>query len=72
VPRYFLFPAMALYAFLGLARSVFLGLLDRLPDRDPLEDRAEGEPEETRLLDIGELGREEAPDEAISSSRPVT
>ena len=65
VPRYFLFPAMALYAFLGLARSVFLGLLDRLPDRDPLEDRVEGEPEETRFLDIGELGREEAPDEAL-------
>lgn len=65
VPRYFLFPALALYAGLGLARSVFLGLLDRLPDRDPLEDKAEGELEETRLLDIGELGREEAPDEGL-------
>ncbi len=54
VPRYFLFPALAFYAFLGLARSVFLGLLDRLPDRDPLEDRAEGESEETRLVDYGE------------------
>ncbi len=53
VPRYFLFPALTLYAFLGLARSVFLGLLERLPDRDPLEDRAEDEPEET-LVDYGE------------------
>ncbi|MEJ2343300.1 MAG: CDP-diacylglycerol--serine O-phosphatidyltransferase [Gemmatimonadales bacterium] len=56
VPRYSFFLALALYAVLGLGRSVFLGLLDRLPDRDPLEDRAEDEPEETRVLDYGELG----------------
>jgi hypothetical protein len=56
VPRYCFFLALAFYAVLGLGRSVFLGLLDRLPDRDPLEDRAEDEPEEARILDYGELG----------------
>ena len=55
VPRYGVFLALAFYAVLGLGRSVFLGLLDRLPDRDPLEDRAEDEPEEARVLDYGEL-----------------
>lgn len=64
VPRYYFFPALSLYAFLGLGRSVFLGLLDRLPERDPLEDEAEGETEETRRLVYGEPGRE-APDAGL-------
>ncbi len=55
-PRYGFFLALTLYSVLGLGRSVFLGLLDRLPDRDPLEDRAEDESEETRALEYGEPG----------------
>ncbi len=63
VPRYYFFPAMAGYACLGPARSVFLGLLDRLPERDPLEDVSDVEPEETRIVDYEELGRADVPDE---------
>ena len=37
-PAYWFFPAFAAYALWGLLRSVFLGLLDRLPERDPLMD----------------------------------
>lgn len=37
-PAYWFFPAFAAYALWGLLRSVFLGLLDRLPERDPLLD----------------------------------
>ncbi len=37
-PEYFFFPAgLALITF-GLVRAVFLGLLDRLPERDPMRD----------------------------------
>ncbi len=37
-PAYWFFPMFAAYALWGLLRSVFLGLLDRLPERDPLMD----------------------------------
>ena len=37
-PAYWLFPVFSAYAAWGLLRSVFLGLLDRLPERDPLMD----------------------------------
>ncbi len=37
-PAYWFFPVFAAYALWGLLRSVFLGLLDRLPERDPLMD----------------------------------
>lgn len=70
VPRYYFFPAMAGYACLGLARSVFLGLLDRLPERDPLEDVSDVEPEETRIVDYEELGREDGPGEGAEDGRP--
>ncbi len=55
VPRYYFFPALALYTCMGLARSFIMGLLDRLPDRDPLLD--EPEDEATRPLDYGEIRR---------------
>ena len=38
VPRYYFFSALAIYIVWGLLKSVLLGLLDRLPERDPLED----------------------------------
>lgn len=56
-PRYTFFLALAFYAVLGLARSVFLGLLDRLPDRDPLKDSTEDEPREVRALDYRGTGK---------------
>ncbi|MBW3535961.1 MAG: CDP-diacylglycerol--serine O-phosphatidyltransferase [Gemmatimonadetes bacterium] len=44
VPRYFFFPFLVLYTLSGLVKSVLLGLVDRLPERDPLLD--EEEPDE--------------------------
>ena len=45
-PEYFFFPAgLALITF-GLVRAVFLGLLDRLPERDPMRDEEDEPPRE--------------------------
>lgn len=55
VPRHYFFPALALYTCMGLARSFILGLLDRLPDRDPLLDDDLDDDEEARMLDYGEI-----------------
>jgi len=49
------------YTVFGLVRSVVLGLLDRLPERDPLLDEEEaGTPDEAgaelRSMDYGEVG----------------
>ncbi len=50
IPRHFIFPFLALYTTWGLVRSVVLGLLDRLPEKDPLMDELEGEdPHESRM-----------------------
>jgi CDP-diacylglycerol--serine O-phosphatidyltransferase len=38
IADYFFFPYGLLYLGFGLGRAVFLGFLDRLPDRDPLRD----------------------------------
>ena len=38
VPAYFLFPYGVAYLGFGLARAVFFGFLDRLPERDPLRE----------------------------------
>jgi CDP-diacylglycerol---serine O-phosphatidyltransferase len=76
-PHLFVFPFLVLYTLAGLFRSVWLGLLDRLPDRDPLldEDDSESEDEagaELRTLDYGEVAptrmRRESPEE--SSEEP--
>ena len=70
VPRYYFFPALVLYTTWGLLKSVLLGLLDRLPDRDPLLDEDEDVRDEAsaeiRDLDYSELaparfGSSEAP-----------
>ena len=40
-PRYWFFPSLVAYTAWGLCRSAFMGLLERLPDRDPLLDEDE-------------------------------
>ena len=56
VPRYYFFPMLVMYAAWGLGRSVVAGLLERLPDRDPLLDAESFEEEdEVRPLDYGQL-----------------
>jgi CDP-diacylglycerol--serine O-phosphatidyltransferase len=53
VPRYYFFPATMAYTCIGVARWFMLGLLDRLPDRDPLLD--EPDPEELRPMDYRDI-----------------
>ena len=58
VPRYYFFTALVLYTVWGLLKSVLLGLLERLPERDPLLDQEEDEehePEQARTLDYTQL-----------------
>jgi CDP-diacylglycerol--serine O-phosphatidyltransferase len=58
VPRYFFFPFLVSYTAWGLLRSVLLGLVERLPDRDPLLDEEEAPDEadaEVRSLDYTEV-----------------
>jgi CDP-diacylglycerol--serine O-phosphatidyltransferase len=59
VPELFFFPFLVTYTLVGLVRSVGLGLLDRLPDRDPLldedDDAADEADAEIRALDYGEV-----------------
>lgn len=52
-PEYFFFPFSILYITYGLARSVALGLAERLPERDFLED--ELDPDERRELDYEQM-----------------
>lgn len=62
-PAYWFFPAFAAYALWGLLRSVFLGLLDRLPERDPLMDAPDEMDSEVepREVDYDELTHERDP-----------
>ncbi|HSG48235.1 MAG TPA: CDP-diacylglycerol--serine O-phosphatidyltransferase, partial [Longimicrobiales bacterium] len=43
IPRYYFFTSLFLYIVYGLAKSVLLGLLDRIPGGDPLLDEEEDE-----------------------------
>jgi CDP-diacylglycerol--serine O-phosphatidyltransferase len=52
-PEYFFFPFSILYITYGLVRSVVLGLAERLPERDFLED--ELDPDERRELDYEQM-----------------
>lgn len=52
-PEYFFFPFSILYITYGLVRSVVMGLAERLPDRDFLEE--ELEPDERRELDYEQM-----------------
>jgi CDP-diacylglycerol--serine O-phosphatidyltransferase len=56
VPRYYFFPVLVLYTSWGLLKAVLLGLLDRLPDRDPLLDEEEDDSgAEVRRVDYRDL-----------------
>jgi CDP-diacylglycerol--serine O-phosphatidyltransferase len=55
VPGYYFFSASVIYTFWHLLKSVFLGLRDRLPERDPLLDEDEEEDGEARSLDYREV-----------------
>lgn len=46
VPRYYFFTALITYTVWGLAKSFVLGLLDRIPEQDPLLDE-EGEEDDS-------------------------
>ncbi len=58
VPAYYFFPMLLGYTAWGLVGSVIHGLLERLPDRDPLEDSFEGMDAEVRPVDYGDLAPE--------------
>ena len=57
-PAYYFFPMLLGYTAWGLAGSVIHGLLERLPDRDPLEDSFDEGSTEVRPVDYGELAPE--------------
>jgi hypothetical protein len=64
IPRYWFFPALICYTTWGLMKAFVLGLLDRLPDRDPLLDEdteAEELRAEVRSMDYGDLTRSPYP-----------
>ncbi len=54
-PAYYFFPMLLAYTMWGLMGSVIHGLLDRLPERDPLLDVLDDETAEVRAVDYGEL-----------------
>lgn len=54
-PRYTFFTGLVVYIVWGLLRSVLLGLLDRLPERDPLLDEDDEEEDSRRMLDYTNL-----------------
>ncbi len=58
IPEYFILPILCVYTLYGVTRSTILGLLDRLPERDPLLDEEDEEDEggaEVRTVDYGEI-----------------
>jgi CDP-diacylglycerol--serine O-phosphatidyltransferase len=55
VPRYYFFTALVLYMVWGVLKSALLGLLERLPERDPLLDEDEDERDGARPLDYPDL-----------------
>jgi len=60
IPEYFFFVMACTYIVYGLVRTVWLGFLERLPERDPLIDE-EGDEGEVRILDYGEIRRRPRP-----------
>ena len=74
-PSSFFFPLLVIYMTAGLIRSVGLGLLERLPERDPLldEDDKDEADAELRTLDYGEVAptrpRRDSPHERSEEPR---
>ena len=54
-PRHWFFPSLIAYTAWGLCRSVFMGLLERLPERDPLLDDDHDDDLEPREVDYDDL-----------------
>ncbi len=54
-PRYYFFPMFLAYTAWGLVGSVIHGLLERLPERDPLAHSFDDAEAEVRPVDYGEL-----------------
>jgi CDP-diacylglycerol---serine O-phosphatidyltransferase len=67
-PERFIFPFLVIYTLKGVIQSFVLGLLDRLPEQDPLLDVAEDDEahEAPRSVDYGEI----APQRPPSSENP--
>jgi CDP-diacylglycerol---serine O-phosphatidyltransferase len=63
VPEYFIFPFLCVYTLQGLGRTFVMGLLERLPDSDPLLDLADEDDAGTehRSLDYGEIAPDRYP-----------
>ena len=55
IPSYYFFPALLAYTLWGLTKAVILGLVERLPEKDPLLEIVENEDEETRAVEYGEF-----------------
>jgi CDP-diacylglycerol--serine O-phosphatidyltransferase len=64
MPSHYFFPALLGYTLWGLSRAVIDGLLERLPERDPLLEIFENEPEETRIVDYRELASMRSPEKS--------
>jgi CDP-diacylglycerol--serine O-phosphatidyltransferase len=54
-PRLVVFPTGVIYMTYGVVRAVTLGLLDRLPERDPLSEELSAEESETRELEYEDM-----------------
>jgi len=75
VPRYWFFPFLITYTAWGLLKAFVLGLLDRLPERDPLLDEHNEHVEpgeggvEVRTMDYGQLAPKRYPSRRHDDSR---
>jgi CDP-diacylglycerol---serine O-phosphatidyltransferase len=68
VPEYFLFPLLGTYTLWGITRSTVLGLLERLPERDPLLDEADEDEggAEVRHVDYSDIAPTRYPSQEAS------
>jgi CDP-diacylglycerol--serine O-phosphatidyltransferase len=74
IPEYFIFPFLSAYTIWGIVRSTALGLLERLPEQDPLLDLEEEEEEEgeLRALDYSEIAPSRYPSRRESALEEET